>query len=289
MLGVLGDEWTLLIIQRALLGSTRYNDFVAALPISDSVLTGRLRSLVAADLLARRQYQTHPPRWEYALTARSRSLWPMLMSIWEWERRWVPAHVEPLPAMCHGLCGSEFSPLVTCQACRATATEKDVVAQWGPSGSWSRSVPATTNRRRSATRRGRAGLLFPQTMSVIGDRWAFALLVGTFVGLTRFTDFRSQLGAPPGTVADRLALFAADGILVNARGRYQLTEKGRGFFPVLVTALRWAQLWYPAPEGPAVQLTHAGCGGPFIPVLVCDQCATELRGAQVIAVHPLPE
>ena len=39
MLGVLGDEWTLLLIQQALLGVTRYGDFAAALPISHSVLT----------------------------------------------------------------------------------------------------------------------------------------------------------------------------------------------------------------------------------------------------------
>ena len=54
MLGVLGDEWTLLIIQRALLGATRYGEFAAALPVSNSVLAGRLQSLVADDLLDRR-------------------------------------------------------------------------------------------------------------------------------------------------------------------------------------------------------------------------------------------
>ncbi len=96
----------------------------------------------------------------------------------------------------------------------------------GPSGSWERSIPATTNRRRSGGRRsGAGGLLFPQTMSVIGDRWAFALLVAAFVGMARFTDFQSQLGAPPATVADRLSVFTGEGILVNADGRYGLTEK----------------------------------------------------------------
>jgi DNA-binding HxlR family transcriptional regulator len=47
MLGLLGDEWTLLIIQRALLGATRYGEFATALPVSHSVLTGRLQSLTA--------------------------------------------------------------------------------------------------------------------------------------------------------------------------------------------------------------------------------------------------
>lgn len=284
MLGLLGDEWTLLIIQRALLGATRYGEFATALPISNSVLAGRLQSLTADELLTRREYQINPPRSEYLVTARSRSLWPMLTSIWEWERRWVPDHTETLPGMRHRVCGGDFAPQVTCRACDAIASEKDVVAQWGPSGSWQRSVPSTTNRRRSDGRRTGAGLLFPQTMSVIGDRWAFALLVAAFVGVARFTDFQSQLGAPPGTIADRLSVFTAEGILASTGGRYRLTEKGRAFFPVLVTALHWAQRWYRDGDGPAVVLTHTVCGRRFAPVLVCDQCASALRGAHVIPV-----
>src|SRR6478609_911635 len=284
MLGLLGDEWTLLIIQRALLGATRYGEFATALPVSHSVLTGRLQSLTANELLARREYQTNPARSEYLVTARSRSLWPMLTSIWEWERSWVADHTEQLPGMRHERCGSYFAPQVTCRACGAVTSEKDLVVQWGPSGSWRRSVPSTTNRRRSGGRRTGAGLLFPQTMSVIGDRWAFALLVAAFVGVTRVTDCQPQLGAPPATIADRLSVFTAERILVSTDGRYRLTEKGRAFFPVLVTALHWAQQWYPDDDGPAVILTHTGCGRGFTPVLVCDQCAGPLRGAQVIPV-----
>jgi len=284
MLEVLGDEWTLRIIQHALLGATRYGEFATALPVSHSVLTGRLHALVAGELLTRREYQTNPPRSEYPVTARSRSLWPVLTSIWEWERRWVPGHTQRLPGMRHEACGSDFAPQITCEECGAAVTEKDVVAQWGPSGSWERSVPSTTNRRRSGNRRGNAGLLFPQTMSVLGDRWAFALLVAAFVGAARFTDFQSQLSAPPGTIADRLSVFGAEGILVSTAGRYRLTEKGRAFFPVLVTALQWAQRWYPDREGPAVEITHSLCGRHFRPVLVCDQCTTALRGAKVAPI-----
>lgn len=288
MLERLGDEWTLLIIQRALLGATRYGEFAGALPISNSVLTNRLQSLTADRLLVRREYCVNPTRSEYLLTDAGRSLWPMLTSIWEWERRWVPEHVEPLPAMNHPLCGADFAPQLACKACSAQVTEKDLVTQWGPSGSWQRSIPSGTNRRRSGGRRGGAAVLFPQTMSVIGDRWAFALLVAAFVGLSRFTDFQSQLGAPPGTISDRLSVFTTEDVLVARDGRYRLTEKGRAFFPVLVTALDWAQRWYPDLGGPAVLLTHVGCGRRFAPVLVCDQCAVPLRGAQVHALQRLP-
>ncbi len=73
-------------------------------------------------------------------------------------------------------------------------------------------------------------------------------------------------------------------MLVATETRYRLTEKGRALFGVLVTALQWAQRWFHAPEGPAVILTHTGCGRRFDAVLVCDQCAEPLTGAQVTAV-----
>src|SRR5215213_3041443 len=285
MLGLLGDEWTLLVLQQALLGAARYAEFKDRLPISHAVLTRRLRSLTNDGLLERRIYQTNPTRSEYLVTARGRSLWPVLLSIWEWERQWVPDHAERLPAMRHIACGGGFAPLLMCRSCGEIASEKDVVASWGPSGSWPRSAPTASTRRRSrADLRDSPAGMFPQTMSVMGNRWAFALLVAAFVGVSRFTDFQTQLGAPPGSIADRLSIFTANGVLAAADNRYRLTEKGRALFPVLVLALEWAQRWFRAPEGPAVILDHVGCGSRFGPVLVCDQCTGRLSGAQVEAV-----
>lgn len=281
MLGLLGDEWTLLVLQQALMGATRYGDFQSRLPISHSVLSSRLRSLTNDELLERRVYQTNPVRAEYLTTPRSRSLWPMLVSIWDWERRWVPGHTTELPTMRHTVCGGDFAPQVTCRACGETVNEKDIATQWGPSGSWTRSIPAVATRRRSAT--GQAGM-FPQTMSVLGNRWAFAILVAAFVGVSRFTDFQTQLNAPPGSVADRLGIFVANGVLVTADNRYRLTEKGRDLFPVLISALQWAQRWFRAAEGPAVVLTHTACGRRFTAALTCGQCARKLRGTQVAAI-----
>jgi len=284
MLGLLGDEWTLLIAQQAMLGARRYSDFGARLPISHSVLSARLQVLSADALLSRRVYQTNPLRAEYQLTARGRGLWPVLLSIWEWERHWVPMHAADLPSMHHGLCGRDFAPSLCCGSCGEAVTAKDVVAQWGPSGSWPRSAPAGATRRRSGRQRVQAGL-FPETMSIFGNRWSAALLVGAFLGIARFTDFQAVLGAPPSVTAERLASLAASGVLTRA-SRYQLTEKGRAFFPVLVLSLQWAQRWFLAPEGPAVLLTHEACGDAFVATLACDQCAEPLTGRD-IAVIPV--
>ncbi|KIU18918.1 winged helix-turn-helix transcriptional regulator [Mycolicibacterium llatzerense] len=279
MLGLLGDEWTLLIAQQALLGATRYAEFADRLPISHAVLTRRLSMMTDAELLNRGEYQLNPPRYEYRLTGRGRSLWPVLVSIWDWERRWVPEH--DLPALRHGLCGRTFSPELTCRACGSLADEKSLVAQWGPSGSWPRSMPVSATRRRSHGNRGGQAELFPQTMSILGNRWSFAVMVAAFVGTTRFTDFADQLGAPPGSLADRLQILVGNDVLTVSDGRYRLTEKGRAVLPVIVTALDWAQRWFATPEGPAVIVTHTRCANEFHAQLACDQCQESVRGSEI--------
>ena len=265
MLGVLGDEWTLLIVQQALLGATRYGEFAARLPISHAVLTRRLTAMTADGLLSAACYQDRPA----AVRVPAHAARPLAVAgadvdlgvgapLGARPRRAPARHAPP---RCAAPTSRRWS-----RAGRAASvvTEKDLTSRWGPSGSWPRSMPVESTRRRSASEtRPRGPGLFPETMSILGNRWAFALLVAAFVGTTRFNDFADQLGAPPGSLADRLQIFTAGGVLdASSGGRYRLTEKGRAVFPVLITALQWAQRWFVAPEGPAVLLPTPLCGTP---------------------------
>lgn len=279
MLGLLGDEWNLLIIQQALMGATRYSEFMSRLPISNSVLSKRLRMLVGEGLLTA----------DYRTTDRSRSLWPVLLSIWEWERVWVPEHRGRLPDMRHTGCGQLFSPLVRCIACGTTVHDDSVGLTVGPSGQWHRSAPTSSTRRRSdsGTPGGQAGL-FPQTMAVLGNRWSVAMLLAAFLDTTRFTEFQNQLGVPPSLLAERLQTFRDIGVLRPAPSRegsdravYLLTEKGRALTGVLVTALQWSQRWFVAPEGPAIAVAHRSCGTALVAEIACDRCEEPLSGARV--------
>jgi len=295
MLGLLGDEWNLLILQQALLGAQRYSHFAARLPISNAVLSNRLRVLVNEGMLTA----------DYRPTPRSRTLWPVLLAIWEWELTWVAEHRQRVPVMHHEVCGERFSPVLRCANCRHPVSAVDIDLRPGPSGTWERSTPRAVTRRRSdsdsravppasrSVASARQAGLFPQTMSVLGNRWAAALLVAAFLGTTRFTDFQAQLGAPPSLLTQRLQTFCAIGVftLDPADGTaYVLAEKGRAFFAVLVAALQWSQRWFHAPEGPAMILTHnarTGCGQPFTGEFSCDHCNGRLRGAEVLVI-PTP-
>jgi DNA-binding HxlR family transcriptional regulator len=289
MLGVLGDEWTLLVLQQALMGVNRFAQFRATLSISNSVLTTRLQMLTREGLLGRSVYQQNPLRAEYQVTPRSRSLWPVMLSIWEWERHWVVDRTDDLPVMRHNLCGHDFAPVLACRACEKPATAREVSGVWGPSGTWQRSVPAGATRRRSDPdmTRGQAGL-FPETMTIFGNRWASALMGAAFRGVTRFSDFEAALGAPPTLVADRLRAFVSLGVLEATQtakrpdwAEYHLTEKGRAFFPVVAATLQWAIRWFQAPEGPPLVLTHRACGAEFVPTFSCDQCTAPLAGHDI--------
>ena len=83
-LGLVGDWWTLLILHDAFDGFSRFDQFQANLGISSSLLTSRLKRLVAEGVLERRPYQANPTRYEYVLTDLGRSLRPVIVSLAAW-------------------------------------------------------------------------------------------------------------------------------------------------------------------------------------------------------------
>src|ERR1700732_797543 len=83
-LGLVGEWWTLLILHDAFDGYSRFDQFQETLGISSSLLTSRLKRMVGAGLLERRQYQANPARYEYLLTELGRSLRPVLVVLAAW-------------------------------------------------------------------------------------------------------------------------------------------------------------------------------------------------------------
>jgi DNA-binding HxlR family transcriptional regulator len=286
-LGVLGDEWNLWILRSTIGGARRYQDWIAHGSISNSVLSSRLTRLTEFGLLEKNRYQERPPRHEYRLTDRGRSIWPVLLSIWAWEQHWAPAADTPLPRMRHTSCGDEFVPVLVCRSCREPVTRRAVVTTVGPSGDWMRSVPAAAGRRRSA-RAQRPADVVPQTMELIGNRWSVALLGALLLGATRFRDLSEQTGAPPAVIVDRLLRFTELGVTVARRNperrdwpTYHLTAKGEAFYPVVAAVLDWGQRWFRAADGPALLFRHSECASPFVPRLACSACERDLRARDV--------
>jgi DNA-binding HxlR family transcriptional regulator len=89
-LDVIGERWTPLILRDLLLhGPRRYQDFQDSLAgVAPNTLSARLKAMEAAGLIERKPYSEHPPRLEYHLTDKGKSLGPVLQAL----RTWGKAH-----------------------------------------------------------------------------------------------------------------------------------------------------------------------------------------------------
>ena len=66
-------------------GTLRYSVIRSEmLNITDAVLAATLKELIADELVSRQQYDEMPPRVEYALTEKGKSVVPILQSICKW-------------------------------------------------------------------------------------------------------------------------------------------------------------------------------------------------------------
>ena len=87
VLSRIGDRWSLLVLlalhDKA--GTLRFSDLCRAIPdVSQRMLTSTLRKLEADDLLSRTIYPEIPPRVEYKLTKRGKTLIPLLNQLVDW-------------------------------------------------------------------------------------------------------------------------------------------------------------------------------------------------------------
>ena len=87
VLSRIGDRWSLLVLlalhDKA--EAMRFSDLCRAIPdVSQKMLTSTLRKLEADDLLSRTIYPEMPPRVEYKLTKRGKTLIPLLNQLVDW-------------------------------------------------------------------------------------------------------------------------------------------------------------------------------------------------------------
>src|SRR4051812_30465328 len=88
---LIGSRWTGAILQTLLQGSTRYAVIKAAIPdITDLILSERLRSLEAEDLVSRQVIAESLLCVEYDLTIKDRKLQSALRELGSWAVRWIP-------------------------------------------------------------------------------------------------------------------------------------------------------------------------------------------------------
>ncbi|WP_019998538.1 winged helix-turn-helix transcriptional regulator [Aureimonas ureilytica] len=93
-----------------------------------------------------------------------------------------------------------------------------------------------------------AGCPVARGLESVGDAWSILILRDAHAGLSRFDQFRKNLGIAPTMLTKRLGALTEHGLLEKRlyserppREEYVLTAKGQDFLPVLLMIGAWAQ------------------------------------------------
>jgi DNA-binding HxlR family transcriptional regulator len=89
---IIGNKWTPLIIRDLVKGTRRFSELERSLiGISPKTLSERLKRLEEAQVVERHCFAEVPPRVEYSLTEKGFALLPVIDSMRQYGRRWLPA------------------------------------------------------------------------------------------------------------------------------------------------------------------------------------------------------
>lgn len=94
-LDAIGDWWSLLIVRDALDGLRRFGEFQRSLGVARNILSGRLRNLVAHDILEVVPASDGSAYQEYALTEKGRALFPVVVGLRQWGEKYFYTPGEP--------------------------------------------------------------------------------------------------------------------------------------------------------------------------------------------------
>lgn len=114
-LSVIGERWSLLALREVMLGVRRFDQIARNTGASRDILAARLRKLVDSGVLVKRQYEQHPPRYEYVPTEAGRALQPVLLGLMEWGDRYVTD--GRAPTVLEHECGAELHVETVCAHC----------------------------------------------------------------------------------------------------------------------------------------------------------------------------
>ncbi|ELS52829.1 winged helix-turn-helix transcriptional regulator [Streptomyces viridochromogenes] len=130
----LSPRTTGVIIREAFYGTRRFDDFERHCGISPSVLSARLRDLVADGILEKTRYRAPGARGrdEYRLTDKGRALLPILIALNDWAERWIVPAGSSTVSLLHRDCGSPVRTAVTCACGHDITAPAQVSAAPGP-------------------------------------------------------------------------------------------------------------------------------------------------------------
>lgn len=119
-----------------------------------------------------------------------------------------------------------------------------------------------------------------RTLEVVGDKWTFLILRESALrGVSRFADFRRELGIAPDMLTGRLTALVDEGIMEKrpyrepgsrTRYSYHLTAAGKELRLILAALQQWGDAHRTPALGPSHLRRSAGAGRPVSVAFVDD-------------------
>ncbi|AYG43263.1 transcriptional regulator [Pseudomonas sp. Leaf58] len=110
-LEVLGDRWALMILRDAFDGLRRFSEFQKNLGLAKNILAARLKLLVESGLLALQPASDGSAYKEYVLTAKGRSVFPVVVGLRQWGERFLFEPGEARSELVEGASGQALETL----------------------------------------------------------------------------------------------------------------------------------------------------------------------------------
>lgn len=288
-LDVLADPWSFLILREGFFGVHRFGVLQRNLGISRKALAARLSGLVAEEILVKKAYSEHPPRFEYRHTPAGRDFYAAVLMLMDWGDRHLSESDPPPLTLIHKTCGRRLHPVVVCGNCARPIAANDVetAANAPPIAEISPGPATRRTRDEGLFTRGRPCSV-ARTLAVMGDRWSFRILREVFAGTRRFDDFHRTIGVARNILAERLILLLEAGLLAQRKYQdrpprfdYILTPAGADLYPALIMLMKWGETWRPLPMEQPSALLHRPCGARLAPRAICIGCRHDITATEV--------
>ncbi|MEI7786194.1 MAG: winged helix-turn-helix transcriptional regulator [Betaproteobacteria bacterium] len=279
-LGILGDRWTVQVMLGTFTGLKRFDQWQQVLGIPRHTLSERLRNLTALGLLEPRPYQQRPLRHSYHPSAKALALYPQVLMMWAWERRWGQGGANLPAVLLHRRCGHRLMPVLACRACTEDADITRMQLRLEP-------VPALLQTKARPTRAPRIPAAGQPSLGLRVDRWSLLIVTAVVLGCHHFDELSQVLGIGPSVLARRLEGMVEFGLLrcesdrSDGRRRiYRLTAASRDLLGYIVCLSHWASRHH-LHQPSSIIPTHS-CGHEFAPQVVCSHCREEVQARDVL-------
>ena len=119
---IVGDRWSLLVVDALMASALRFNDLAEAIPgIAPNILSQRLKHLEHEGIVVARPYSTRPPRFSYELSASGKELAGVLRLL----SHWGSGRSDSAEPLRHAACGTPMEARWYCPTCAVPVDESE--------------------------------------------------------------------------------------------------------------------------------------------------------------------